>query len=69
MKKKLRRRFLGEVYTRKTYEGGMRIPTWRLKFEDKHLKAYLKGYDTFTFGYNELGEKVVHRVKQEYYYE
>lgn len=37
-------------------------------FDKKHLKAYLKGYERFTFGLTERWkEPIVHEVKQEYF--
>jgi len=70
---KLRRRFLGIVYTRTTDKHGDPIPKEALKFENAHLKAYLKGQTYFNFGtrINARGEKepIIHQVKQTYYYE
>jgi hypothetical protein len=70
---KLRRRFLGIVYTRTTDKQGNPIPKQSLKFENAHLKAYLKGSTYFKFGtrINNRGQKepVWHEVKQTYYYE
>jgi hypothetical protein len=70
---KLRRKFLGIVYTRTTDKEGNPIPKETLKFENAHLKAYLKGQSFFPFGnrINARGQKepVFHEVKQRYYYE
>jgi hypothetical protein len=70
---KLRRRFLGIVYTRTTDKQGNPIPKQSLKFENAHLKAYLKGETHFKFGtrIDSRGQKepVWHEVKQTYYYE
>lgn len=37
------------------------------RFEQKHLKAYLKGHNTFTFGRDEHRNPIIHTVKQELY--
>jgi hypothetical protein len=70
---KLRRRFLGIVFTRTKDKDGNPIPKEALKFENAHLKAYLKGETYFKFGtrINKRGikEPVWHEVKQTYYYE
>lgn len=70
---KLRRRFLGIVYTRTTDQQGNPIPKESLKFENAHLKAYLKAESYFKFGtrINARGvkEPIFHQVKQTYYYE
>lgn len=36
-------------------------------FDKKHLKSYLKGYTSFTYGRSKYKEPIVHQVKQEYY--
>ncbi len=33
-------------------------------FEKKHLKAYLKGWDYFTYGRNKNNEPVWHKTKE-----
>lgn len=70
---KLRRKFLGIVYTSTKDKEGTPIPKESLKFENAHLKAYLKGHTHFIHGYriNKRGEKepIFHEVKQRYYYE
>jgi len=73
-KQKLRRRFLGVVITSKWDNEGNLIPDKDRKFENKHLKAYLKGQSYFQDGWewNELRkvkEPIMHEVKQQYYYE
>lgn len=70
---KLRRKFLGIVYTRTTDKQGSPIPKESLKFENAHLKAYLRGETYFKFGtrIDKRGQKepVWYEVKQNYYYE
>jgi hypothetical protein len=53
------RRFLGQVNVSTKDESGEPIPKEQLKFENKHLKAYLKGHETFMFN------KHMFPVKQE----
>ena len=71
---KLRRRFLGVVITSKYDQAGNLIPEADRKFENAHLKAYIKGQTEFTHGYSydpvrKIKTPNVYEVKQQYYYE
>lgn len=59
-----RRRFLGQINPDRNNRA----------FENKHLRAYIRGDKFFNFGYVDniitgTREPVTHAVKQEYYYE
>jgi len=71
---KLRRRFLGVVITSKYDKEGNLIPEKDRKFENAHLKAYLKGQSEFIHGYTydpvrKIKTPNIYEVKQQYYYE
>lgn len=54
-KQVLKRRFLGNIFPKNTYE-------------NKELKAYVKGSPVFNYGKHENGQPVTYTVRQEYYY-
>ena len=63
MEGKLRRKYLGKIFLTST------APLAERRFEEKHLKAYLKGKEYFTFGRTPEGDKAAYVVKQEFYEE
>lgn len=66
-KAKYDRQYLGITVTAQNYRELMdaaikdgKNPRYEINYHNKHLKAYLKGRDTFTYGfrYDEDGNKV-----------
>lgn len=54
--KKLKRRFLGNLFPKTT-------------FEKNELQAYIKGKELFYYKRDVIGNPVSYPVRQEYYYE
>lgn len=67
-KQKVLRRFLGTVYTSTKNEDGLPIDKQERRFESKHLRAYLRGFERFIFGRYKDGSPKWHTVKQELIY-
>lgn len=61
------REYLGTTITAQNYKEirDKKDGRQQINFHNKHLRAYLRGYDRFTFGVDNDGDPIFHKVQQQ----